>query len=152
MTKVFGKKIVGIPYEIRKGVYSVIFNSTKDKVMTVRNERGHHFLPGGGMENGESHKECLERKLLEETGCEICMGPYIGNALRYFQSTKDEPLLSEGYFYLADLSRKVQEPKEHSHSIEWIDIERSKQLLVHEHHCWAVEEARKEAFGMKREN
>jgi 8-oxo-dGTP diphosphatase len=36
MKKVFGEKINRIDYEIRKGVYAVIFNSKKDKVLTFK--------------------------------------------------------------------------------------------------------------------
>ncbi|TMU83797.1 NUDIX domain-containing protein [Bacillus sp. BHET2] len=125
---------------MRKGVYAVIFNTKRDKVMTVHNGKGHHFLPGGGIENDESHLNCIEREMLEETGYRAIIVSYIGNAMRYFQSTKSEPLLSDGYFYLADLSEKVQEPYENEHYIEWIDIKSVKYLLVHEHHYWAVNE------------
>jgi len=65
MTRVFGEKIDRTDYETRKGVYAVIFNSKKDKVMIVQNGRGHHFLPGGGIETDESHFKCLEREMLE---------------------------------------------------------------------------------------
>ncbi|MGP4109264.1 NUDIX hydrolase [Virgibacillus sp. L01] len=140
MKKIFGENSDITEYEIRKGVYAVIFNTKKDKVMTVQNGRGHHFLPGGGIENGESHLKCLEREMLEETGYKAFFGSYIGNAMRYFQSTKGEQLLSDGYFYLADLSDKVQEPIEDEHYIEWIEIESAKQLLIHEHHYWAIKE------------
>lgn len=138
MIKIFGEKRDKANYEIRKGVYAVIFNTKRDKVLTVQNERGHHFLPGGGIEEGESHLQCLERELLEETGYKVYFKSYIGNAMRYFQSTKGERLLSDGYFYLADLSDKVQESIEDDHDIVWIDIQSAKQLLIHEHHYWAV--------------
>lgn len=140
MIKIFGEKVDRTRYEIRKGVYAVIFNSKKDKVMTVQNGRGHHFLPGGGIENTESHFQCLEREMLEETGYKVLIGSYIGNSMRYFQSTKGESLLSDGYFYLADLYHKVQEPIENEHYIEWINIESAKHLFIHEHHYWAVKE------------
>jgi 8-oxo-dGTP diphosphatase len=138
LIKIFGEKFDGIDYPIRKGVYAVIFNSNKDKVMTVQNGRGHHFLPGGGIENNESHFECLKREMLEETGYDVSIGSFIGNAIRYFKSTKGEPLLNDGFFYLADLLVKMQQPIEVDHSIKWIDIESAKQLLIHEHHFWAI--------------
>jgi 8-oxo-dGTP diphosphatase len=134
----FGEKINGIDYQIRKGVYAVIFNPKKGKVMTVRNRNGHHFLPGGGIEYDESHIKCLEREMLEETGYKVLINCYIGNAMRYFKSTKDEPLLSDGYFYLANITDKVQEAIEPDHYLEWINIENAKQSLIHEHHYWAV--------------
>ncbi|MDQ7863947.1 NUDIX domain-containing protein [Peribacillus frigoritolerans] len=72
MDKVFWrKKIGGLDYQIRKGVYAIIFNSAKDKVLAVQNSRGHYFLPGGGIENEESYQECLEREMLEETGYKV---------------------------------------------------------------------------------
>jgi len=43
MYKIFGRKINGFDYQIRRGVFAVIFNNTKDKVLTVQNSRGHFF-------------------------------------------------------------------------------------------------------------
>ncbi|MEF2098443.1 NUDIX domain-containing protein [Bacillus sp. CFBP9009] len=143
LDKVFGEKIGGLDYQIRKGVYAIIFNSAKDKVLAVQNSRGHYFLPGGGIENEESYQECLEREMLEETGYKVFLGSFIGNAKRYFQSTKNEPLLNDGYFYLAELLDKMQEPIEDDHFIKWINIDSVRELLVHEHHYWAVKEGLK---------
>jgi 8-oxo-dGTP diphosphatase len=140
MIKVFGEKIDGLDYKIRKGVYAVIFNITRDKVLTVKNSRGHYFLPGGGIEKDESNQDCLAREMLEETGYKVSIGSFIGDAKRYFQSTKNEPLINEGYFYLTELLDKIQEPIEDDHFIKWIDIDSVQGLLVHEHHCWAVYE------------
>ncbi|GIN86359.1 DNA mismatch repair protein MutT [Heyndrickxia sporothermodurans] len=138
MVKVFGEKMVGLDYHIRKGVYAIIFNSAKDKVLTVQNSRGHYFLPGGGIENDESCIECLEREMLEETVYKVSIGSFIGNAKRYFHSTKNEPLINDGYFYLAELLDKIQEPTEDDHFIRWMDIDNAQELLFHEHHYWAV--------------
>lgn len=44
MLKVFGEKIVGMDYQLRKGIYAVIFNNTRDKVLTVQNSKGHFFF------------------------------------------------------------------------------------------------------------
>ncbi|OEH92767.1 NUDIX hydrolase [Bacillus solimangrovi] len=138
MVEIFGDKSIGDTYQVRKGVYAVIFNSDKHKIMTVRNGTGFHFLPGGGIESGESHLQCIKREMLEETGYNCHIGEYVCNALRFFISTKNEPLLSDGYFYLASLCGRIQEPLEDDHYIEWINIESSKQLLFHEHHYCAV--------------
>ncbi|MFP9131165.1 NUDIX domain-containing protein [Niallia sp. BSM11] len=95
------------------------------------------------MEKDESYQDCLEREMLEETGYKVSIGPFLGEAKRYFQSTKNEPLINEGYFYLADLLDKIQEPTEDDHDIKWIDINSVQGLLVHDHHCWAVYESLK---------
>jgi 8-oxo-dGTP diphosphatase len=140
MRKEFGAKLDGIDYAVRQGAYAVVFNPAATQVMTVRNARGHHFLPGGGIENGESHAECLEREFLEETGYQIIVGDCIGNASRYFHSPEAGAWMSDGHFYMAELAHKAQEPAEDDHGIEWLDTEQAKQQLI-EHHGWAVAEA-----------
>ncbi|MBS3679838.1 NUDIX domain-containing protein [Ornithinibacillus massiliensis] len=141
--RIFGEKKAGLDYLLRKGVYAVIFNTTGDKVLTVYTSRGDYFLPGGGIEKDESFQECLHREILEETGYSVSIGSFIGEANRYFQSTKNEPILNEGYFYLAALLNKLQEPIEEDHFMKWIDINDVEELLFHEHHCWAVYEGLK---------
>lgn len=139
--KVFGEKIDGINYEVRKGVYAVIFNSKMNKVLTVQISKGDYFLPGGGIEKYENHQECLEREMLEETGYKILIGKFIGNAGRYFLSVNKEPLLNEGYFYIAELLDKHQVPIDEDHFIKWIETDKVQDLLFHDHQCWAIKES-----------
>jgi 8-oxo-dGTP diphosphatase len=143
MVKVFGEKIESLNYQIRIGVYAIIFNSTGDKVLIIQNSSGDYFLPGGGIKNNENYLECLEREMLEETGYKVSLGSYIGNAKNYFLSTKNEPLLNDGYFYLAKLLDKRQNPIEDDYFIKWVDFHRVQKLLVHEHHYWAVNQSLK---------
>ena len=140
MKIVFGEKIQGLNYQKRKGVYAIIFHHKKDQVLVVRTESGHYFLPGGGMEGDESQVECLERELMEETGYRGAVGSFVGNAMRYFLTRKEEPLLSDAFFYLVELNEMVQEQSEHV--TEWIDLEEASQLLFHEHHNWAMKKAK----------
>ncbi|MEI2665798.1 NUDIX hydrolase [Rossellomorea sp. LJF3] len=138
---VFGEKIQYTNYQRRTGVYAVIFHHKKDKILAVRNEVGHYFLPGGGMEENESHVECLKREMMEEIGYCVSIDSYIGNAMRYFFSRRGDPLLSEGHFYLVELNEKILEPMEEDHVPVWMDRKDAKRLLIHEHHYWAIEKA-----------
>lgn len=139
----FGEKAEGIDYRLRKGAYAVIFNAAKDKAAIVKTSNERYFLPGGGIEKQELPEECLQRELLEETGHEIKIGSFIGNAMRFFHSAQNGPILSDGYFYLAELGPKVQEPTEADHFLTWVPVEQLQELLVHEHHYWAVMEGLK---------
>ncbi|PYF01962.1 NUDIX hydrolase [Ureibacillus chungkukjangi] len=46
---------------------------------------------------------------------------------------------------MAELLEKVQEPFEDDHYIKWLDIDRVQELLVHEHHFWAICKVRNKA-------
>lgn len=140
MSNIFGNQKKGLDYKIRKGAYAVIFNPENEKVLTVQTKSGHYFLPGGGIEKGEGEIECLKREVLEETGYEISNLFFIGNAKSYLPQTKKKPMLSDGYFYLADLADKIQEPTEEDHVIKWVETVRIAEVLVHGHHIWAVQE------------
>ncbi len=112
MTHIFGQKKKGFDYEIRQAVYAVIFSKEKKRVLTVKNSQGMYFLPGGGLKRKEGDHSCLKRELLEETGYTIEIKDFIGHAFQYFFSRKNEPFLGDGYFYLAELLDKKQEPIE----------------------------------------
>jgi 8-oxo-dGTP diphosphatase len=48
-----GEKIKGYEYRPRQAVYGIIFNDTKEEVLTVQTPDGYYWLPGGGIEGGE---------------------------------------------------------------------------------------------------
>jgi 8-oxo-dGTP diphosphatase len=136
----FGNKLTNIDYQIRKGAYAIIFNTASNRVLTVKN-KGYHFLPGGGIESNESDKHCIERELLEETGFHVEVGSFVGSALFYFFfSSKNEPILSDGYFYFTRIVEKVQKPTEEDHQVVWIDVMEVEKLFFYQHQVWAVRE------------
>lgn len=138
MNNYFGIKLNSLNYENRTGIYAVILNQSKEKLSIVRNGKGDFFLPGGGIEENESHFDCLNRELQEETGYSIRIGDYFGNAKRYFLSSNNEPLLNDGYFYSVKLLGKICEPVEDDHSIYWISLDTVEDILFNDHHTWAV--------------
>lgn len=138
MSDYFGEKLNGIDYIQRTGVYAAILNQSKDKLLAVRNGNGHYFLPGGGIEANESHQEGLERELIEETGYSVSIGNYIGNAKQYFMSSKNEPILNDGNFYICILLEKINNKSEEDHEVIWLEIDEFEHLLFHDHHIWAV--------------
>lgn len=138
---VFGEKISGCEYGIRNAVYAVIMDSKRSEVLIVRDSKGGYFLPGGGIENGENHQECLKREVLEEIGREICIENYIGEAEMYFNTTRNIPLCNHGYFYTAKILQETDKEILDRHDELWVGIKESKNLLVLEHHYWAVEKA-----------
>lgn len=134
----FGEVIPGIEYRQRDAVYAVILNADRKEVaIMVQNGKG--FLPGGGMEKAEQQQLCLMRECVEETGFQINIESYIGNAKQYFQSRQNEYIMNNGYFYAGHFEEYVKPPVEDDHELVWMDIFDAKRILFHSSHFWAVE-------------
>lgn len=137
----FGEKLEGVQYKIRQGVYAVILNQETDSVAVVKTSTG-CFLPGGGIESGESHEECLKRECLEEIGYEIGMGDFIGRAEK---SSIPQPSMSTwSVMVISTLlmsSKKIDVPTEDDHELVWIPENDLENSLFHEHQIWAVRQA-----------
>ncbi|GIN64696.1 NUDIX domain-containing protein [Bacillus sonorensis] len=140
MMTTFGVKEEGIEYIWKPAVYGLIFND--QKIAVVQTKDGKLFLPGGGIEHGETHEACLKREAREEIGMDITIGKFAGCARRYFFSpNEDRYILSEGYFYLCEIGKQVGRPTEEDHELKWIGTRRAIADLFHEHQSWAVHEA-----------
>jgi 8-oxo-dGTP pyrophosphatase MutT (NUDIX family) len=66
------------PLELVTSVRAVLFDRDGD-VMVLRDEVGHHLLPGGRREVGETLGDTLTRELLEETGWRAEIGAVVGH-------------------------------------------------------------------------
>ena len=64
MHRVFGIKD-NAEYLDREGAY--LIPCRNNQVGVVQTPKGYFFL-GGGLENGESHLDCIERECIEEVG------------------------------------------------------------------------------------
>ncbi|MFT8669521.1 MAG: NUDIX domain-containing protein [Liquorilactobacillus hordei] len=142
---VFGSKNIGVNYFVRKGAYAVIFKN-QNEIGLIRTHEQQYFLPGGGIEKGETAEDALIREMLEETGYSIKNNYPFCHAQRYFMSTLPvkRPMLSDGYFFISQLDQKIQKPTEKDNYFEWINIKECEKLLFHVHQYYAVQQALKE--------
>lgn len=145
-SKYFGKKIDGISYKRRDGAYALILSST-GKIATVRTPRG-YFLPGGGIEDGESHEEALIREAREETGYELTVNGYIDTYSQFLLGmTKSIYYELVGNFYECQFGDFVCCKTEDDHELIWMDIESASETLALEYQRHAVDVYAKRKFG-----
>lgn len=137
--KIFGKKVDGKTYVVREGVYGVVINEI-GQVAVIKNAYG-YFLPGGGIEEGENHQECLVREFLEETGYSIFIKDYIGKASKYyFSEAFNHYRHPVGDFYIVNLNQHITDLIEKDHELLWMEPSKCSNLL-YEHQNWAVKQA-----------
>ncbi|QTL52637.1 NUDIX domain-containing protein [Priestia aryabhattai] len=137
-TAVFGVQEDGQTYINKIGSYAVIYDDEDCRIALIKNDKGHYFLPGGGLESDESLKDCVKRECLEEAGLKVSVQETIGIAKQYLKSPNDHKYyLSEGHFYICKQLSK-QNPLEKGNELLWVKPSIAIKMLVHDHHKWAI--------------
>jgi len=140
----FGQKENNQCYITRPAVYAVMFDRQLDKIAVIQKSDGKSFLPGGGIDAYETHEDCLKREILEETGMEVEISDFIGQASQYFYSQNETTYyLNEGYFYHCHAGQNIHDPIEDDHHLIWIDPLSAIEGLFHAHQRWAVQKTLK---------
>ena len=136
MHKVFGTK-ENVEYLDREGAY--LIPRRNDHIGVVQTPKGYFFL-GGGLENGESHSDCIERECIEEAGRVACITGKLCSAEAYI----NHPTI--GYFhpiqtyYTGALLEQKFTPAEADHVLCWIPYDQLKGNMFSEMQNWALEQ------------
>lgn len=136
MHRIFGVK-ENVEYLDREGVYLIPFHNTQ--IGVVQTTKGYFFL-GGGLENNESHLECIKRECLEEVGCAPCVEGRLCSAETYIK----HPTI--GYFhpiqtyYFGTLLDREFTATEIDHDLCWIEYDQLKGKMFVEMQNWALEQ------------
>lgn len=136
---ILGIKFDNIEYIDRRAVYGIVIND-EGKIAVIKTPTG-FFLPGGGIENSESHVECLHREFLEETGYEADVEKFMGRATLYHTTRTNQYLRGIGYFYTVNLKCKTSYKTEEDHELLWLECDECIKGLFLEHQSWAVSKA-----------
>jgi ADP-ribose pyrophosphatase YjhB (NUDIX family) len=98
-------------YKSHFGVYALVFNAAKDKLLLIKKTRGcydgRYDMPGGGMEPHEMLEETLTREVFEETGCYVTNARQIGAFSVHFPFAEEGKkciLRHLGAIYTAEIS------------------------------------------------
>lgn len=142
--RVFGEKKENQDYQLRVGVYMIISDEQNEKLLLVSPPNGSYLLPGGEIEDHETHSETLRRESLEELGYAIEIGTFIGEADEYYYSRhRKQHYQNPAFFYSIDKWRKTAEPLEDFNDLKWAEVEDALKMLKRGSHKWAVEQWQK---------
>ena len=145
---VFGHAPEGTIATVRPSAYAILTND-RGEFAVVRTPEG-VYLPGGGMDPGESPQETVLRETLEECGLSIRIGWRIAKAVQFAWSEAEQTYFEKRCTFVdaivlgPDTSRL-----EPDHELLWVDVDRACEMLTHESHAWVVRGNNRESFRVK---
>jgi len=143
MHKVFGTK-ENVEYTDREGAYLILIRD--NQVGVVKTPKG-FFLLGGGLENGESHIECIERECIEEAGVAVVVKDKICSAETYCRHDIIGYFHPIQTYYIGELVSKVASPIEKDHEFMWIEYDELKGKMYVEMQNWALKQCFKNTYN-----
>ena len=134
--KIFGKK-EAVNYIDREGAYIIPINN--GKVGVVETKKG-YFLLGGGLKDGESHSECIERECMEEAGCAVFIKEKVCSAETYCRHSEIGFFHPIQTYYVGEITEKLNTETEENHKFVWLEYGEIKGKMFLEMQNWALEQ------------
>jgi 8-oxo-dGTP diphosphatase len=134
-TPTFGQREQGWEYTDRPGAYALI---VRDGALLIVDENSGWFLPGGGLEDGESPVDALHREMLEETGFQIRAPEAITRVCQYMISQSEHTAYAKDcHIFSAHITAQ---PEAGHCELRWVTPAEAVDKLAHECFRWVVEE------------
>ena len=133
---VFGVRVEGCPYIVRPSAYALVRNASGE-VAVVQTPRG-CFLPGGGIETGESPERAAEREAMEECGLVIDSLGSVGTAVELVHAPEEHACFEKQCTFLTARLLRLAPVHEANHALAWLTLEDAIRRLSHGSHRWAV--------------
>jgi 8-oxo-dGTP diphosphatase len=135
----FGRAPAGVPVVRRPSAYAVVSDG-HGRIAVVRTPGSGRFLPGGGIEAGESAGQTIVREAREECGLELRPGGSLGFAEEIVHAPGEGAWFAkQGAFLAAEPRRAAAPPGEPGHALEWRTPAEAVALLAPASHRWIVQ-------------
>lgn len=135
---VFGAAPAGVRVHLRPSAYALI-EDHEGRVALVRAPDG-VYLPGGGLEPGETPEQAVRREGLEECGLALRPVALLCRAIQ-FAPREAEPGWNEKrcHFFAAEVEAAHPERLLPGHETLWVPPAQASGHLEHPSHAWAIE-------------
>lgn len=139
---VFGVRPPGGSAVVRPSAYGVI-RGRGGRVAVVE-ARGGLFLPGGGIEPGETPARAIEREALEECGLEVALDAWRSHAVELVHAAAEATWFEKrSTFASGEALGAAGGPREQAHALRWMTVEEAAGRLSPESHRWALDRWRR---------
>ena len=124
-------------YPVRLAAYGLLMK--KDQIAIIKTPRG-LFLPGGGIEKGESQEACIVREFKEELGMTVVVEAYVTTTkLTNTTPSRAYPIEMIGHCWrVKDMNEPVVAIEE-DHQLVWLTIAEASRSLKLVHQAWVME-------------
>lgn len=95
----FGAKLPGVEYRLRPGAYALVYDE-RGRIALVH-EEGDWYLPGGGLEEGETAEQALVREVHEECGCGVAIEGEFAGAIEFLETRSGRKLEVHARYFRA---------------------------------------------------
>ena len=128
----FGTKLPGVEYQPRPGAYALVFDPAGR--VAIVHEEDDWYLPGGGIEAGETPEQALLREVREECACGVSIVQLFGDAIEFLATRSGRHLEVQARYFHASF---VGTPTAH-----WLTPDEACGRVCRRGDAWAITEAR----------
>lgn len=133
----FGERLAGVQYKDRPGAYAFLFNE-HNELAVIQTSWG-VFLPGGGLDAGETQLDGLKREVFEEMGLTVVSADLVCRSVQYlFSRHYQQHFKKIGSFFLVDVAQPMLLKMEKDHELLWLDKRQVALELSEEYQRWAL--------------
>jgi len=128
----------GARYRVRPSAYAVILDGA-GAVAVVFTPEG-VFLPGGGVEAGETPAQAVARETLEECGLVVRPEGELGRAVQLAYSVKERRYYEKRSVFFRAVVEGQGVAVEVDHRLVWLEPSAAAAQMSHESHAWVLRE------------
>ena len=112
----------------------------KNKKILLVKKNNQYSLIGGGIEENETHLECLEREFKEESGYKIKSAKELVCIDCFWLAAGKYPMESKANIFIVEVDElNKNKPTEQGNSMHWLNLDQAKLHLPLPYHKKAIE-------------